>query len=270
MMNINKDRYAYLRVLLLLTLPLCLLTLYSFVEREVQIGGVVLEKTAIKESLTKYLPSPVVIDSFKVDSVAADSLLKDTVKQVVMDTTAQRILFFGDSMVEGLSRRMRQYAKENNHDLLNVIWYSSSTKWWAQSDTLEHFLRKEKPTFIMITLGGNELFVRDLAKREKYIKNILSRIGDLPYVWIGPPNWKKDTGICDLFRKYAGKGRYFNSERLSFRRGSDHVHPTFSSAAEWMDSVAVWMETKSSYPIRMRLPQTAKKAGHTAVLQPLR
>ena len=43
----------------------------------------------------------------------------------------QTILFIGDSMVEGLSRRLGDYSAENGHTLYTVIWYSSSTERWG-------------------------------------------------------------------------------------------------------------------------------------------
>lgn len=256
----------YPKLLFLLFIPLALLTLYSFSESEMHIAGIDVEKTAIKELLCKEGEKAIISDSLTLDSLVQDTVIHEN----LLDTAKQRILFFGDSMVEGLSKRMRKYAKENGHDLLNVIWYSSSSKWWAQTDTLEYYLEKHRPTYLMISLGGNELFVRDLKKREKYIKNILSRLHGLPYVWISPPNWKPDTGICDLILKNVGKSRYFNSERLTFKRGHDHMHPTFSSSAKWMDSIAVWMQDSCHHRIRMQLPNTKKDGGRTEILFPMR
>ena len=57
-----------------------------------------------------------------------------------------KFLFIGDSMVEGLSRRMGDYAKENGHTIYTVIWYSSTTEKWAETQTLEHFVDEYKPT----------------------------------------------------------------------------------------------------------------------------
>jgi hypothetical protein len=262
----RKNLNPYPKLLLLLSLPFLLLTFYSFTDREIKVLGVTLEKTSIKEELCINCQPEEKADSLVVDSLKIDSMIP----QNKLDTTQQRILFFGDSMVEGLSKRMRKYAKENGHELLNVIWYSSSTKWWSQTDTLEHYLRKHRPTYLMISIGGNELFVRDLKKRDKYIKDILARLQGLPYVWISPPNWKPDTGICDLILNNVGKTHYFNSERLTFRRGKDHMHPTFSSAAQWMDSVAVWMQDSCAHRIKMRYPTSAKNGGKTEILLPMR
>ena len=59
-------------------------------------------------------------------------------------------------MVEGLSRRLGDYAGENGHKLYTVIWYSSTTERWGTTQTLEHFIAEYKPTYVLICLGSNE------------------------------------------------------------------------------------------------------------------
>jgi hypothetical protein len=115
-----------------------------------------------------------------------------------------------------------------------------------------------------VSLGANELFVKNIAeKRDKYVKNILSQIGNIPFVWIGPPNWKPDTGINDLVAKNVKRcenGSFFVSNGMHFDRAKDGAHPTRKSARAWMDSVARWMPANAAHPIKMNLPkvETAK------------
>ena len=189
-----------------------------------------------------------------------------------IDSSAQRILFFGDSMVEGLLRRMNSYAYANGHTITNVVWYSSTTEIWAKTDTLRYFINKVKPTFAMISIGANEQFLKDAGSREPRIRQILKALGDTPFVWIGVPAWKEDTGINDLTQRVVGKSRYFDSRGLTLMRGRDHMHPTFSAACEWMDSVAVWMASpKTAHPIRMDKPTDVEKHTYkTYALQPIR
>lgn len=175
------------------------------------------------------------------------------------DTTTQRILFFGDSMVEGLARRLSDYATENGDSLMTICWYGSDSEKWAQTDTLDRYIRLFQPTYIMVTLCGNEQFVRDLPQREKYLRQIISRIQHVPYVWISTPSWKQDTGIGELIRNLVGEERYFDSTRLTFNRGKDHIHPTFGSSERWMDSVAVWLQhPERPYPIRLNPPKVKR------------
>ena len=192
--------------------------------------------------------------------------------EAVPDTTAHHILFFGDSMVEGLLRRMNCYAFANGYKMTNVVWYSSTTEIWAKTDTLRYFINKVQPTFAMISIGTNEQFVKDAAGRETYIRQILKELGDTPFIWIGVPAWKEDTGINDLTKKVVGESRYFDSRGLTLQRGRDRMHPTFSAASLWMDSVAVWMSSPSTaHPIRMDKPTDGRKHTYkTYALQPIR
>lgn len=187
------------------------------------------------------------------------------------DTTSHRILFFGDSMVEGLLRRMNSYAFTNGYNMTNVVWYSSTTEVWAQTDTLQYFINKVKPTFVMISLGANEQFIKDTSGRETFIRKILMKLGDTPYVWIGVPAWRDDTGINDLTKQIVGKEHYFDSRGLTLQRGSDRMHPTFHAASLWMDTVAVWMSSsETAHPIRMNKPTDGRKHTYrTYALQPL-
>lgn len=192
--------------------------------------------------------------------------------KVELDTTSKSILFIGDSMLEGLSPRLAAYSRKNGHKLNTVIWYSSTSEYWGKCDTLQHFIHKFNPDYIFICLGANELFVKDIKKkRAKYVDHILSQIGNIPYLWIGPPNWKEDSGINDLLEMKLKPGSFFLSNGMKFDRTGDGAHPTRTSAALWLDSVGRWMKDKSNHPIKMALPEEMKgRADRTIVLQPLR
>ncbi len=262
-MQRKTKKRIYGNLVIILIIPLLLITLYSFWEKDIKIGSLVLQKTDISKHFQK--------KNTPTDSLVTDSIGLQAQEDVIInDTTSQRILLFGDSMVEGLSKRLRNYAAENGHELLNVIWYSSSTKIWAERDTLQYFIRTFEPTYIMASIGGNELFVRDLDKREEYIQRVIEKMGDIPFIWIGPPNWKEDTGINALMEKHAKPYRYFPSKRLKFDRLRDGAHPTMTSAAQWMDSVVVWMNNETRYRIKMDFPQSKETKGKTLILQPLK
>lgn len=175
---------------------------------------------------------------------------------VAVDTASKVILFIGDSMLEGLGPRMAAYADANGHTLYNVMWYSSQTQAWGQSGKIAKYVKQLNPDYIFICLGTNELFVKDIReKREKYVQQMVREIGDIPFVWIGPPNWKPDTGINAMIRDNVPPGSYFKSDGMQFERSKDGAHPTRSSAALWLDSVARWMPAHAAHPIRMDLPQ---------------
>lgn len=178
------------------------------------------------------------------------------------DTTAKIILLIGDSMLEGIGPRLAAYAEENGHTLYTVIWYSSTTERWGKSDKMSKYIHDLKPDYIFLSLGGNELFVSDIKnKRDKYVKKILKDIGDIPFVWIGPPNWKPDTGINELIETNTKEGTFFLSNGMKFDRTKDGAHPTHASAALWVDSIVRWMPQHSRFPIKMNIPsKTSAKA----------
>lgn len=185
------------------------------------------------------------------------------------DTSSHRILFVGDSMVEGLRYRLSQYAVANGHTMHCVVWYSSSSKYWAQSDTLSYFVRKYDPTYLFVCMGANELFVRNIDERDKAVEKLVDEIGDLPFIWIGPPNWRPDTGINDILPRRCGKSRYYPSLRLHFKRGKDGAHPVMSSYSMWADSVSVWLRDSSAHPIRWCIPDsTTPKTHGLTILSP--
>lgn len=247
---------------------------------EPEIGGHTFKKASFYEDLTRN-PEPEVVGADFAEAVLlavprmiaappADSVPVSKFP-VPVDTASKTILFFGDSMLEGLSPRLAAYCEENGHRLYTVIWYSSTTHVWGDCDTLLTFIRRYKPDYIMACLGANELFVRDIAKkREKKLASLLRQIGDRPLLWIGPPNWKEDTGINDLIASTLDEGQFFMSKGMTFSRAADGAHPTAESAARWMDSVARWMPQNAAHPIRMAAPSKLKgRPARVIMLQPL-
>lgn len=204
------------------------------------------------------------------DSTAAQNVTEAVTFPVPCDTASKTILFIGDSMLEGLGPRMAAYADHNHHTLYEVMWYSSTSEVWGKSDKLKKYIAQLRPDYIFISLGANELFVSDIArKRDAYVKQIISDIDTIPYVWIGPPNWKPDTGINDLIGANTPRGTFFVSNGMHFDRSKDGAHPTRQSAAQWMDSVARWMPGNCLHPIRMEIPEKASsRAKRIFVHQP--
>lgn len=209
------------------------------------------------------------------DAATSDSIMVSKMEEQLLskeiDTTAQRILFFGDSMVEGLKGPMADYAEANGHELTSVVWYSSNTHLWADTDTLQHFIDEVKPTYILVCLGSNQLFVRDLPVVEKNIASIVGKMGETPFVWISPPNWKDDTGINDLIIKQVGADRYFDSRSLTLARRSDHAHPTVAAAVQWCDTICSWLSTlQPRHPVCMQKPEgKGKRNSRVVLLQPV-
>jgi len=166
-----------------------------------------------------------------------------------IDTARPVVLLFGDSMIEWARFRLARWLREIGYDLYVVLWPSSNLIWWANSDTLPHLIQKLKPEYIIVSIGGNELFIPRIERRRPYLEKILQVIGDIPYVWVGPPNWAEDTGINDMIARAVGPGRFFESRRLVFERLEDGAHPTPQSAYRWGDSIAVYLRDSALVPL---------------------
>lgn len=227
---------------------------------EISLGSMKLENAGIYDALT-YRKAVEEVPTEAADSCAMADTLRIEEPKFIVDTLPQRILFVGDSMLESLSPRVAAYAKHNGHVLNTVIWYGSTTKSWGTSQKMAEYIAQYNPTFIIVSLGGNEMFVRDIKKRHlEPLKNILSQIGNIPYQWIAPPNWKPDTGINELLAENIPADRLFVSKDLKIARTSDKIHPTRIAACGWFDIIAEWMAENQSYRIKLEKPdyQTAK------------
>jgi hypothetical protein len=204
---------------------------------------------------------------FAPDSLAADDTLAPEPTGPILDTTAQRILYFGDSMIEKNRFRLAEYCNDNGHDYQGVIWYGSTSKEWAGTADLDTLIARHKPTFIFVSLGANEMFVRDLEARESYVDSIIAKIDTIPYVWIGPPNWKPDSGINDILLRHCGERNYYPSLNLTFERASDHVHPNRAASDMWIDSVAAWITRgNASRIIRLDPPVSGNTKGSLNII----
>lgn len=223
---------------------------YGFYSQPLVFLGVELKKNNFRHFF-----KPIVSDNqpHLLDKISKELIESCTIK---MDSTPQRILLTGDSMVEGLMFAFKDYAIENGHDLFPAIWYSSSTLVWGQSEQMKKLIDYYKPTIIFIALGSNELFIRNIIEdRAEYVDNILNQIGDVKVIWIGPPNWKPDTGINQLLESKLGKKRFFLSKDLKLARASDGAHPTRGASRIWADTLLKWVQTQSLYPFLLNPPK---------------
>ena len=273
------ERHGYISLWLLLALAFGLVAWASRRDKITLLGHDFKTATVVRELTFEPEAEPV-------DSLALMDVMKRWLPEIFfpepeqptvpkfpaeVDTTAKTILFFGDSMLEGLSPRLADYCKANGHKLYTVIWYSSTTEVWGQCDTLSTFIRQYEPDYIFACLGANELFIRGIKdKRKPYLEHILAEIGDRPLLWIGPPNWKEDTGINEMLQERLEEGTFFLSNGMKFDRKRDGAHPTSRSAAAWMDSVVRWMPDHCLHPIRLDMPQGKGRADKVILLQPLK
>lgn len=262
---------AYIGLSLLLTLVLALFIYLSMhgealEQHHVKTGS--FARVLFGDTTRHRLPSPIQRRRGRI--VATAPTAQEDFSQRV-DTARKSILFIGDSMLEGLGPRLAAYAKENGHTLVNVIWYSSTTEVWGRTEKLKGYIEEYHPDYIFVSLGGNELFVSNIRdRRQKYLDHILSQIGDIPFVWIGPPNWKPDTGINEMLAETLRPGQFYLSYTPDqhYARARDGAHPTRASAAAWMDRVCAWVMAHAAHRIVLNRPTAARAHCHTVILAP--
>lgn len=256
----------------LLLIAFAIFAAMSFFPDGINIGGLSIKTPSMTEAVSKALasePAPAAADS-----VDADGRLPNGRHpkgwRAPLDTTAQVILFAGDSMLEGLAPRLAAYCDKSGHKLIEVIWYSSSSLNWGETARLTDLINEYHPTYIILCLGANELFVPNIkTARRNYVKKMLAEIGDIPYVWIGPPNWTEDTGINELLAQELDEGCFYLSAHDQFERSRDGAHPTRASAHQWMDRVVKWIGTTGAHPIRLTYPgEGIKRASRIVIFQP--
>ncbi len=210
-----------------------------------------------------HTPAQDILDSIEV--VYNKVLQGETIQNVETDpdntTSNHHILLFGDSMLDGVGRRMNDYANQNGHTLFTSIWYGSTTKSWAYTTELRRLINKVNPTFIIVCLGTNDLGYHDISARSEAVKEIMHEIGDIPFVWIGPVTLRtisRDPGIVNMIRQNVGADRFYDSYNLRISRAADGIHPTFDAAARWVDGIAKWMSgPETACPIRMDRPSVS-------------
>ena len=209
------------------------------------------------------------IDAFLPQSADSTTLTVVVEEKLEPDSTSQRFLFVGDSMVEPLAYRFYDYCKESGDTMFAVTWYGSTTMAWS-GETLDYFINQANPTFVIFCMGSNELYSKNLKAINESLNKMKQKAGDCPCIFIGPPNTKPDEGLNDEIAKVFGKKGYFDSRNIEMERRSDHLHPTNSGARTWMDKVALWMMSDSClHPVVLNKPegQPSYHIEHIEVMQ---
>ena len=63
---------------------------------------------------------------------------------------------------------------------------------------------------LIFVVGLNEMYVTDMDRRTEAAKLFLKKLGDTPYLWVGPANFTTDHGI----NKIEGMGYEINKMKV--------------------------------------------------------
>ncbi|GEM_PF-2559250 len=168
-------------------------------------------------------------------------------QKVKFDPKKKRILLTGDSMGDCLFFALLNLRKSNSFQVIYKPWYSSKISQWASRQLLTDYIQKYRPHLVIFTLGSNELFFPISEKKAQNVQKILQQVEGTEFVWVGPPNWKKDWGLDSLVHAQVGSSHYFVSKDLKFKRRGDGAHPTIAEGTHWTDTLARWMNKSVAY-----------------------
>jgi len=243
----------YIGLWLILAISLVLVTVVAFMD-DIEVLGFKIKKAPLVENLMGHYRTTEEIQREE-KAVRQQASDKNKPQHNDIDTMPQVFLVFGDSMTQNIAIRLAAYSRQNGHEIHTVNWDSSGTRIWSKSDTLTYFINKYHPTYIFVSLGGNESGYEKPDVLKPNVEEILSKIGDIPFVWIGPPSLK--NGASDKYSDMLGAtlpaGTFFRSDKLELERRGDKVHPTVKAAAYQVDELSKWIKT-SAHPIRMDFP----------------
>ncbi|WP_299457690.1 hypothetical protein [uncultured Microscilla sp.] len=180
---------------------------------------------------------------------------------MLIDSSAQHVLLIGDSMADGLRHPFSLLAKQNGHKFTAVAKTSSSILAW-QGKRMKALIEELKPTYVMVSLGSNELFTRQLEAYKKFVKRIVDQIGEVNFIWIGPPNWRKDNGLTGVLAEGVGEGRFFPSQDLVLKRAGDGIHPRWKEYEKWANAISGWIMTESKQKILMKVPEKVQDSDN--------
>lgn len=182
------------------------------------------------------------------------------VKSGIADSSQQRILFIGDSQAGGMASVLNDYCYENGHKLVATFtWYSATILNFGYSNKVDDLIEKYQPTLIMIVIGLNELYAKDLKKRTSAANLLKAKIGNIPYLWIGPANYVNDLGINQVFEQTATPNRFVLSKDLNLPKATDKRHPNRDGYRIWMEHIARFIQSSDLYNFKFEVP---KKFGN--------
>jgi len=254
----NRGVASIIQILLMLILIIGFFASYSM-NRSYKILGIEIKQAPMQNFfLEKPQVSPQIQENAKF-FLAYQNTVKAEPKPV-LDTTKQVILLTGDSMVgSGIAIGLKKFSEYNQHKITAVSFESTTTIHWSKTKKLDSLIQVYQPTLVILSLGSNELFTKNIVAHQPYIEDIIKQAGDTKFIWVGPPNWQEDTGINDLLKNTVGEDKFFLSKDLELSRLSDGVHINRKGSLVWAEAFTEWLKDESVYKIYFKNPLKEQK-----------
>ena len=153
------------------------------------------------------------------------------------------VLHIGDSMAGALGIALNEELK--NAKVKGVLRFKTASfiPTWAWGTDIPILLARHNPDLVLVTLGANEVAIKDPEIRAKTIQKLVGRFEGRPCVWIAPPLWAGDTGLLPVIQRNAAPCRYMDTNALikDMPRVSDKIHPTIPARKQWAKVVVEWL-----------------------------
>ena len=276
----NSSRRSILLAAAIIGIPVLLLFVYNYSSLTLNFGERILKKvdpnavlelpvnsdtnTNLEKELSSSAKEEIIRAVLREDyALPSDTSKKAATARPNMPLSAekeehisQRILLIGDSETGGLIYPLNDYCVANGHKLEAVYtWFSASILNFGYSNKVDELMEKYKPTFVIFVVGLNEMYVTDMDRRTEAAKLFLKKLGDTPYLWVGPANFTTDHGINKVFEQTADPGCFVLSKDLVIPRGGDHRHPNVEGYKIWMDYIASYIQSNHAYPFNFLPPE---------------
>ncbi len=153
-----------------------------------------------------------------------------------------RVLLLGDSFVglgDGLVTGLRPRFEHEGTEVRTVPWKSIKIIYFADDERVPELLKKWNPDLVILVLGSNDMFVNEPEKHAHFVRKTAKLMRGRDCYWLGPPPWKKSTGILDVIARDSAPCTFFDSRGLTIDRNKkDNIHPTNAGGETW--AAAFW------------------------------
>ncbi|MCB9606300.1 MAG: SGNH/GDSL hydrolase family protein [Polyangiaceae bacterium] len=156
------------------------------------------------------------------------------------------VLHIGDSFAGALGVPLNEELRSRG--LVSHLRFKTASfiPNWAGGYDLGAYIAQLKPDLVLITLGANEMAMKDPTLRVPLIKKIVKRLNGTPCVWIATPLWGMDNGLMDLIRDNSAPCRFMDTNKIhpGMPRLSDKIHPTIAARKGWAKVVVEWLQNE--------------------------
>lgn len=155
------------------------------------------------------------------------------------------VLLIGDSMAEGVNPWLQAKVKAAGGKYCQAYKRGTRLEYWHNQriSRLSRALNQCKPDIVFILLGANHLDDSKAALKLdwKAIISIDTVLVNKELYWVGPPSWKKSTGIEDLIKRRMITA-FFDSRGIEFKRQPDGKHLTMKEYGRWTNLFWNWFK----------------------------